>query len=158
MKDELICVELAPGEVMAASICGVMRHIKAKQQGRERAPGEPLVSWDRDIEGSLGECAVAKAIGVYWRASIAPDYDGDVGPYQVRRIEDPGHSLVVKVKDRSDAVFILVCGARGTYAVGGWMKAGEAKQDRYWRENVPTPNYFVPQADLHPMTTLPRAS
>ena len=139
-----------------AMMCGGLRHIKAMEQCRKRNTNQPRTTWDQDIEGACAEAAVAFGLNLFWAASTEPDYHGDVGPYQVRRVDEDRKCLIIKPKDRDDQAFISVCGGRGLYVIRGWMYAATAKalRERYWRSDIDDPAYLVPARDLEPIELL----
>lgn len=113
--------------------------------------------WQREIEGVLGELVVASVFGVYWRGAADDGSEGqpdDVDGMQVRATPRLDGCLIVHRKDLDDAPFILVCGIPPTFTIPGWLTGAAAKQLRWWRNDVRSPAYFVPQSELHPIEQL----
>lgn len=121
--------------------------------------------------GARCELAAAKILGVPWNVPYSTDFKriharADVGPYEIRSIGRPGGRLIVRKKDRDDAIFILaleehvrVMAGHATAKVTllGWKFGGDAKQEKWLDQYGTAPAaWFVPQHWLEPMDTLPR--
>lgn len=144
-------VELTFYEMLLAAHAGVMRQVQNCKDGLAPAYGAgDKNDWQLHIEGCLGECALAKFLGVYWSGKgelRAPD----VGIVDVRTTRLDYGDLMMHKRDPDDRVFYLLCGVNGIYKVKGWILAKDGKKDFYWRD--PTgkrPAYFVPQHALNP--------
>ena len=144
-------------EVLYGAYVGVMRKVQSLKDGGlgSRHSGNP---WDRDIEGALAESAVAKALGIYFPASINTFKAPDLGKnYQVKRTGDYNRCLIVRPGDNDDEIAILDVGKTADHELVGWLRQGDAKTDKYKANpNETGEAYFVPIADLHPMSELPR--
>lgn len=149
-------VELTQDEMLAAAIHGVQRNLYNLARGAQPRYGAGTSKdWQLSIDGSLGEMAVAKWLGVFWHGSLG-NYDAkDVGGYQVRT--SGLDVLSVRTGDKDEDVFICVHGVNGRYVLRGWIYGREGKLPRYYgdRFNNGRPNYWIPFSDLHPMETLP---
>lgn len=135
-----------------AALVGSNRHLIAMAKGRSpQMEFAGTTGWGVDIEGAAAELAVAKALGVYWSGQDTPDCDGDIrAGEQVRHTERPNGCLIVHKKNADDHKFYLVTGIMPTMNVVGWIMGRDAKQEQWWRTNVPKPAYFVPQSALIP--------
>ena len=141
-------VELNYAEIYRAAEAGLMRRVKAMQDKQTQYGSG--ASWTEDIEGALGECAVAKALNIYW-AGMGIKNGGDVGELQVKTTRLKNGRLIVKKENESNARYILVVGEMGEYELKGWLWGHEAKQPEYWVEKsakIWHPAYFVPQDKL----------
>jgi len=100
--------------------------------------------------------AAAKALGLYWCASVDTFKAADIGDsMQVRLTDKPDGSLIVREGDSNEHEFILVIGSEGRYRVRGWLSGRDAKQ-RHWLKSYGNrePAYFVPQSDLKSLEAL----
>jgi hypothetical protein len=152
-------VTLTWTEMMVAAQVGTYRNIGALKKGYTRKNDQPAnMLWQQNIEGAMAECAIAKALGVYWTGveSFGPDTLGG----DVRYTEYGNGRLIVQQDDDDNAQFWLVTGINGEYFVRGWMTGADAKQEKYWDDpqgrkdpNKSRPAYFVPQGELNPVET-----
>lgn len=149
-------ITLTTYEMMMAANVGVMRQVQNVKKDRRDAHGAPFDSgWQLHIEGAMGECAVAKALGLYWNGNIGRLDMPDVGPLQVRTRSRDHYDLIVHKDDPDDAVFIHVTGRNGTYTIGGYITGAEAKRPEYWQDPAGgRPAFFVPQDKLIPIGEL----
>ena len=143
MSDAII--ELTPSEILVAAMCGAMRNIQSIKEGREPAYGiPPGQDWQYNIEGALGEAAVAKRLGIYW-AGKGKLREPDVGIVDVRTSRKHNGDLILHKEDPDDRVFWKVTGENGRYVIRGWILASDGKKDEYWRDGTKgRPAYFVP--------------
>jgi hypothetical protein len=149
-------IQLTPPEQLLAATVGSRRRVHSIQRGHSHRHGaDPKLQWDININGALGELAAAKALNVYWPASVnAPKNEPDLPPYwQVRTAERPGSRLIVREDDADDQRFVLVVGVCPDYTVVGWILGGDAKRDE-WIEDLGGrghPCWAVPQSALEPV-------
>jgi hypothetical protein len=145
-------VKLTWGEMLLAAQAGAMRQVENLKEGRSPAYGAGNQNdWQYNVEGCLGECALAKFLGVYWSGKGvlgAPD----VGTVDVRTRSQDHYELYLHKSDPDDRVFYLLCGINGEYSVKGWILGKDGKKEKYW--NDPSGNnrysYFVPRYALNP--------
>jgi hypothetical protein len=147
----MTAIILDGSEMMLAASAGVMRRIEnLKKTGRS---GEPYgfdenVSWQIDIEGAMGEFALAKHLGVFWHGK-GKIGGWDVGTCDARTTRHSHGSLIIHPQDRDEKTVWLLTGQNGKYIVRGFIKAGDAKQQKYWKDPLGgMPAFFVPQSDL----------
>jgi hypothetical protein len=148
-------VTLTYEEHVIAGHIGVMRNAynrRADAYGAER--GNP---WGPHVLGALGECAVAKALNLYWHPHVGR-YDGDdVGPYQVRTTRfNNDRQLILHPRDADDKKFVCVYGVIANFELKGWCFARDGKKQEHWCDYFKNgrPAFFVPNHLLHPMTEL----
>jgi hypothetical protein len=100
------------------------------------------------IEGAMGECALAKHLGIFWSKGLPGATD--VGPHDVSQTPLAHGKLIVHPTDDDSRRFYLVTGLLGKYAIHGYMYGSQAKNPKYWADPQGTnrPAYFVPQTDL----------
>ena len=153
-------ISLTPYEMMTAAQVGVMRQVQNLKNGRQDAYGATTFKgWQMHIEGAMGECAVAKALGLYWNGSIGNLSAADVGCIEVRTRSRHSYDLILHDRDNDDAFFILVTGANGRYKLRGYIRGHRGKDRKYWSDPAGgRPAYFVPQKELCDMDTLERAT
>jgi hypothetical protein len=125
----------------------------------KRTPGEacpPHLLWFSHMEGAMGECAVAKALGLYWQAGVNEFQLPDVGRFQVRTTSNNSLGLRLKPKDRDNDFYISVSGSMPRYRLRGFILGAKGKRSKWWGN--PDPNrpscYWVPVSELHPMSEL----
>ena len=109
--------------------------------------------WDVDIEAVAAEMAAAKGLGLFHGLadSAADDRAGDIAPgVQVRHTRRQNGSLICHDRDPDDHRFVLVVGSLPTFRVVGSIMGAKAKDKRFWRTDVRTAAYFVPQSELAP--------
>jgi len=147
-------VTLSWREVRLAAFAAVDRRIMHLYRGTSDHHGRPSRDrgWEIDIQGVLGEFAVAKLFDTYWSGGMAKvDTDGDVARLQVRASTLPHAGLIVYKDDPDEVPFVLVVGVPPRFVIPGWVIGADAKQDRYWRSDLHDPAFVVPQAALRPV-------
>ena len=151
-------VQLLATEMWMASQYGAMRQVENIKKKRKDAFGASVRDgWQINIEGALGECAVAKAFGIFWNGNIGDLKGPDVGKAQVRTTHhDHGRLILHKFsKDDPSDYFVLVTGVNGKYIIRGGIRGYKGMQDEFWED--PTgegrPAYFVPQDLLDDIET-----
>lgn len=143
-------VALTPTEIMQAAMVGVMRQLQNMRDGRRPAFGAGSASdWQLHVEGALGECALAKHLGIFW-CGVGALRAPDVGVVDVRTRSNHSYDLILHDHDPDERVFYLLTGGNGRYVVRGWIRAGEGKRKEFWKDPAGgRPAYFVPQEALH---------
>ena len=144
-------VALTWSELIQAGQVGVQRQCENLKNGAEQAHGATsLNSWQRHIDGALGECALAKFLGVYW-AGKGKMRDPDVGSVDVRCTRYADGHLTLHKGDPDDRRFYLLTGIEGKYIVRGWILARDGKREEYWSDLAHDKRYAfnVPQSALH---------
>lgn len=148
----MIEITLTPSEILLGATAGMMRRIFAIKNSIQNANGyDGENSWQIDIEGALGEMAVAKHMNRYW-AGKGRMRDFDVAnSCDVRTGAKHTHRLILHPNDDDDRVFWLATGSNGKYRIHGWIKAIDGKKPEYWGEKGQPgrPAFFVPQHALH---------
>ena len=144
-----ILIELSPSEIQMAALVGTQRTVQCIQNGsRNRYGAKDTEAWQMSIEGAMGECALAKHLGIFW--SKGTPGATDVGPHDVRQTHHSHGKLIVHPTDDDKRRFYLVTGLMGKYLIHGYMYGCDAKQTKYWADPQDTGRwaYFVPQSDL----------
>lgn len=143
-------VNLTHTEILYASAIGCMRQVQNLKKRRKPAYGSGSNSdWQLHIEGALGECAVAKALGIYWSGAIGDLKAGDVDNIQVRTTAHKNGHLIMHPEDDDGAIFLLVLGANGQYNIAGWILGLFGKNQKFWQDKGNgRPAFFIPQTDL----------
>lgn len=151
-------VRLTSSEIMQGAICGITRRIKSIEQNRRPKYGiKPGTEWQVDIEGALGELAVAKALRFYWPATIDTfKREADIGAHvEIRTRSERWHDLMVHDEDADDRIFILCRGRAPEYDVAGWIRAREGKRSEFWKDPAgERPAYFVGAEHLNDLEQL----
>ena len=152
-------VDLSQVEAFLASQVGSFRNTKSLAQGNPDAFGlsADKDGWGLHIEGAAGEMAAAKALNIYWSATVNTfKKGGDLGDrIQVRTRSKHDYELLVHPSDRDDDVFVLVTGKSPHFLVHGWISGRDAKQTAYLKTHGGRdPAYFVPHRALHKLDEL----
>ena len=137
--------------MIQAATSGILRHVENTKKGKKPTYGiDPVNDWQAHIEGALGECAVAKALNMYW-AGKGTVGAADVGlDLEVRTTPIAKGRLILHPADKDNAAYVLVTGLNGTYQIRGWVYGWDGKQEKYWDDpsEKNRPAFFVPQEDL----------
>lgn len=122
-------------------------------QERSRTSG-----YGKHVLGAVGECGVAKYLGVPWVEAeiLTPGGRADVAGYGVRARGFGQHDLPIRPGDKHPQVCTTV--AERTVTVHGWYDVAEARAHPEWKEDkgdYGVAAYWVPHDLLHPMTSVP---
>lgn len=114
---------------------------------------------EEEIVGACGEFAAAKALDIFWPASVNTFHRTTDLPHniEVRSTSREGGrtSLILRNNDPDDRIFILVVGEPPVMRVIGWFIAGDGKRPEYLdNPHDHRPAWFVPKEDLHPIHIL----
>lgn len=146
-----VTITLTPAEIMLGATAGMMRQVEnIKNNARPFYGAGRDNDWQLNIEGVLGEMALSKHLGIYWKGKgtmRAPD----VGDVDVRTTAHEGGHLILHPNDPDDRLFYLLTGKNGTYTLHGSILGRAGKLDKWVKD--PTggrPAYFVPQEALKP--------
>lgn len=148
-------VKLTSYEILTGAHVGIMRQTQnLKVRPGTDAHGASLSDgWQLNIEGALGEMALAKALGIYWNGNIGALDAGDVGKFEARTTSRENGRLILHPSDSDWALFFLLTGVNGRYTIRGWIRGEIGKDAAYWSD--PSGHgrsaYFVPQHRLHPI-------
>jgi hypothetical protein len=106
--------------------------------------------WEIDMIGALGECAVAKATGLYWSPDVnvfkVPDVGADL---HVRTTNLSTGRLIIRERD-PDGIYVLAVGELDEFIIHGWIHSDEAKHPKFWRTDA----WWIPQNALHPLSEI----
>jgi hypothetical protein len=160
-KADIRTVTLTPEEIQVASHVGIRRLLVAKQ--KKRRPGNPghqhtgsEWKWVEDIEGAIGELAVAKYLGLYFPGfrDGLDTVEGDVAGIDVKALcEFRGFAcrLIVSVpKGKADQVYLLTQRRNFTAYLCGWALEGDLVED----STLKRPALAAWVRDLRPMREL----
>lgn len=154
----MVLVKLSQEVIDAVTTIAQRRNAENRAAGQadglvDHAKGSIAV----DVEGALGEYAVARAFGLEWDGAFK-DYDSwqawrsdghDVSGLEVRTTRHANGRLIVQPWNDDEKPYVLVVLRSDTEAdVVGWCWGFQAKQDHYWRHNWPRPTYAVEQSAL----------
>lgn len=145
-------------ELSRAALVGVSRNVEALRMKCHDRLSTKASNWDIHILGALGECALCKALGLYWAGGINTFKAGDVGDLlQVRTRSNHAYEMIVRRGDKDTDIFTLVTGGPAEFRVVGWLTGKDAKR-KEWLKNYGGygEEYFVPQSALRPMADLPK--
>ena len=110
------------------------------------------------ILGAVGEYAVAKYLGKFYDGNVGNLNAVDVaGEFEVKTTPVLGGHLIIKPEAKDSRPFVLAIVEDMTVRLPGWMTGTDIKNEKYKRaDQYDRVTYWVPQSDLHPMSTLPR--
>ena len=148
-------IKLRYPEILLGAQAGVMRKISGLKNKRPQAYGlDQENHWQIDIEGALGEMALAKYLNLYWQGK-GKVRDFDVGgKMEVKTVKSTKLSLILHKDYPDDYVYWLMIGIYGSYEVAGWIYGRDGKQEKYYKDpKGGRPAYFVPTKALNPPTT-----
>lgn len=146
-----ITVRLTEVEWETACAVGTKRNRDSIRDGRKVAHGIDLADrWRSHIEGACGECALAKALGIFWLGSVDSFKRADLGGrLQCRTSSRRDGDLVIRGDDNEEHLYFLVCGEAPVFTVVGWLIGRDAKRDEWIKAPCNRPAaWFVPQAAL----------
>lgn len=148
-------VTLTVAEARIAASIGIERQLQALQLNLNPGHGA-LDTWSIHIEGAAGELAAAKALGVYWPATVGTFHtQGDLAPgVEVRTRSRHDYELLIRDDDPEDAIYILVTGKLPHYRVHGYADGNYRKPEHRKTHGGRPAAYFIPHSDLHDITTL----
>jgi hypothetical protein len=146
-------ITLSASEMLLAAQAGVMRTVENLVRGNHGAHGSAADDWSMSIEGALAEWAAAKALGINWPGK-GKMRGPDAGNLQIRSTRNPKGCLMLHPSDEDGAVFVLMIGQANEWIPAGWIRAEDGKQKQWWRTDIRSPAYLVPQPELKSMVDL----
>jgi hypothetical protein len=144
-------VTLTPAELACATTVAALRHYSAVSRGSRDGHGLGRQEGaECHFHGCCAEVAAARALGVYWPASVNSYGEPDLPPdWQVRGRSRHDYDLLVRPGDSDDHRFVLVTGAAPSLRVVGWCYGREAKRSEFKRAYGGRPEaFFVPASSL----------
>ena len=148
----MIKIKLSWLELLIAAVIGVIRRIQCLRAGSRPLRGGFLSGkaqdpWGADIEGVAAEHAVCKYMNWYPTGINKQSVDAGKNAGVRRTAHLDGH-LIVYEADDDKLLMILVVGDAPVLYICGCISAKNAKDPKYWREDKPKTEYWVPQSDL----------
>lgn len=127
-----VLVTLTEQELEEAALGGVRRRInglvKNRRSTHPETPDHEQNWWESHVVGAIGEFAVAKALGLPWRATVGQINQKDVGEYEVRTTQLPKPVLRYRGHNDASSTYIL-CSYRGNQVLlQGWLPGYTVKQ------------------------------
>lgn len=158
---EPIVVELSMYNLLASAFAGSCRNVSLiKQEIGYKGINNRKRGWQDHIDGALGEQAFAKWLDVYWDGT--PNTfrtKPDVAKYEVRTACLSWGDLILRDRDKDDAIYVLVLSHNcPEFTIRGWIWGHEGKQAK-WRGRLDKSRpeaWIVPQSELRDMSSLPR--
>jgi hypothetical protein len=146
-------VELNANEVLVATYIGSRRNAEACFKKRKARFPEKVIGelWGFHIEAAHAELAVCKYLGIYWGFGVNTFHVPDVANTNLEIRWSSREDM--KVRPDDNGIIVSVTGKCPVYEIKGWMRAADAKQDK-WLYNREPVCYFVPRAELHPIEEL----
>ena len=152
----MIEITLTEQEALQAALIGVQRHYRCEIRGSKQMHGfesSGIDSLANDVHGAGGEIAAARALKLYWPATVDTFDKPDIGDNtQVRTAQKDHYCLIIRKTAKDSETYVHVTGKLPFYKVWGYIKAAQAKQDKYKKApNNREPAWFVPAKDLVPI-------
>jgi hypothetical protein len=153
-KSSCVIVTLSLAEMLAGSNVGIIRRYESWKRHHKPSNGIPddQFGCGVQVEGALGEIAVAKAIDRYWDMSVNTFKRADIGEkIQVRTRSKHSYDLIIRDNDNPNHVYVLVTGVGPEFYIRGWCYGHEGVKEEYAsRYGGYDLAYFVPQSALRP--------
>ena len=151
--EKVIEITLTEQEALQAAIVGVQRHYRCEIRGSKQMHGFETAQIDslaNDVHGAGGEIAAAKALKLYWPATVDTFDKPDIGENtQVRTAQKDNYCLIIRETAKDHEIYVHVTGRLPFYKVWGYIKAIDAKKDKYKKApNNREPAWFIPAEDL----------
>lgn len=123
-----------------------INHERSETHGSSR-----VGTWQRHVEATMAEYAVAKLLGIFWPGPgklFAPNIPKLI---QVSHTEREDGKLIIHEGADDDQIYFFVTGHNGDYTIEGWIHAGDAKYSEYWNDpgGCGRPAYWIPKSVLH---------
>lgn len=152
-------VNLPQEDIDLAVYVGQQRfsHSRTNQYGKFNYATTTPITIDREIEGVIGEIAVARWSGLkYWVPEYRhADRSPDVAGYQVRATRHPRGCLIVRPLDEKKHaepfVLAIIDQPNRKVRLVGWIMGRDAMTDRYLRRPdklSKISSWWVPQSHL----------
>lgn len=155
-----IVVQLDLSDMHLAAIIGVERTIDAQKSGRAGRYGKSdAPDFAGDVNGCMGEVALAKHLDMFWSGTLGNILAADVGAHlQVRTTAYRDGHLLLHQPDNDDQPFVLAVIKLPKVMLVGWSFARDGKREEFWRPGIDRPCFFVPQQQLRPIAELRSAA
>ncbi len=148
-------IELSTSDTAHAARLAQQRHqasLASGLQGRFGGPTDGAASQQVHLVGAVGECVVAKMLGLAMPDTVntfkAPDLSRAV---QVRTRTKPEYELIVRASDNPNEAYVLVTYVDDhTGVVRGFIQGWAAQRPEFSRSHGGrAPAYFVPTSWLY---------
>ena len=149
-------------DILLATEVANMRN-KSQREAKRKDGLVKGSSLGRDMQGTLAELAVSRALNLPWDGKWLPiaiwdswKLEGnDVGKLEIRSTDRSDGRLILHPSDKDFSPYVLVTSdAHPSYKLVGWVYGIDGKNEKYWRDNVPRPCYMVPQTNLKSIDSL----
>lgn len=152
----MIAHKLTPQDVDWYTYVGVRRQGDAESVGRPDnfvvADGKTGRAWH--VQGAAGECAFSRITGLYWEARLypergAPDFPPD---FQIKTVREWWHRLPIPEHAcPSDRYVLMVLAAPWLVYLAGYIRAADAKHEKWRERHNGQVAYWVPRRQLEPV-------
>lgn len=150
-------VTLTTSELWFAGMVGMARRLRVIAHSYRNPSRQTTAGWTEHVEGACAEAALAKWLNRWWAGGMDNfNRGGDVAGYEVKSTARVDGCLIVATHNSDARVYVLAIGRAPSFKLAGWIVGRDAKRAEWLRSINDRPAaYFVPQAALHPMNTLP---
>jgi hypothetical protein len=163
LRGDTVEAYLAPEIMDVVRDMAARRRESARAKGRQQAnfiEGTTWDSLDTEVQSMAAEYVVAHYFDDFEYEPVIghPDRkEGDLvvreHPIEVKSTSREHGSLIVPKKALSRP-YVLVVSNPPLATIRGWIFSDEAKRDEWFRKDVRSPAYFVPQSALMPIAYL----
>jgi len=160
----IVRVVLDPEEASFVASAGRRRWYLNRHNGTDNPlliPGQNGGRVDHYRRGAVAEYAVSRWLNLSWvpvltRPGKRSDLQDDHNHYEVKTIDKPTSTLIIKKQNRKDAIYILTYipawppqSTPLTVEILGWFPGVEGKTPAYWDTTLPWPAFSIPKKSLH---------
>jgi hypothetical protein len=150
-------IELTPNELANAYKVAklktddcINRHQRHRDYGRKVTN-----SYQTNLQGCLGEQALAIYLGVEYHHTGYDPTANDVAGYEVRATRCQTGRLLTHNHDKNGLYVLAIIEQDNLINLAGWSNLKRCNIPSRWDVTLPKPCYAVRQADLWPMDMLP---
>jgi hypothetical protein len=150
-------IELTPSELANAyKVAKLKTDDCINRQQRHRDYGRKVTnSYQTNLQGCLGEQALAIYLGVEYHHTGYDPTANDVAGYEVRATRCQTGRLLTHDHDKNGLYVLAIIEQDNLINLAGWSNLKRCNIPARWDETLPKPCYAVRQADLWPMDMLP---
>lgn len=148
-------MDLSWAELEASGFVGYRRGLYVIWRGLRDDEKRARPHFGAHIYGGIAEKTTGKGLGLHWPAHLRLNrelgdlIDHDGTPIEVRHTEREHGGFLLHHEDPDHHRGVLV---RGSFPHFELIKRegpiGELKLDRYWREDLRTPSFLIPEGDF----------
>lgn len=150
-------IELTPSELANAyKVAKLKTDDCINNNQRHRDYGRKVTnSYQTNLQGCLGEQALAIYLGVEYHHTGYDPTANDVAGYEVRATRHQTGRLLTHDHDKNGLYVLAIIEQDNVINLAGWSNLKRCNIPNRWDVTLPKPCYAMRQADLWPMDMLP---